>query len=362
MRKKEDEYTLELKKLEATVLPKYIKIRENWDREHGYTKTSEYTIQSLNSTINCRIDGFANIKEKSYFTIESLLDVYWSELKKHKEDVLYDLLHDIDCLKYFELFMRRYFVRKEKELSRNKPKSKMYEVWFGDNNNCFGLMITPVYRYSFQEKKYIWENDKSEIRKVDFRYWSVAHVLKTGLIDIEKGERISFADVEELIEFYTRVFYDKSKSEYEKLIMQKYFELLKQHSDYDKIAFLIPELRFKKEKLHKYRLDFTVLSAEGNNKSIGFELSPDSTHAYTHNIEQKKPYEIKGEEIERWGNEIGKRNEYDEEFSIHVRTFMESDLHDINKCFENIREYIIFEEDIKGEWDKFRQEVQNDLT
>ena len=68
----------------------------------------------------------------------------------------------------------------------------LYELWFEDNNNCFGIMITPVYRYSYLNKMDIWENDKSEIRKVDFRYWSVVHILKTGLIDIKNNTLILF--------------------------------------------------------------------------------------------------------------------------------------------------------------------------
>lgn len=354
MSKREDEYTLELKKLESVALNKYIQLRE----ERG--ETQEYNIMSLNSTINCRINDFAKIKELSYATADALLDVYCEELRKREEDIIYEFLRDEGCWEYFENYIRRYFVRKEKELSRNKPKQKMYELWFGDNNNCFGIMITPVYRYSFKEKMNIWENDKSEIRKVDFRYWSVAHILRTGLIDIEKNELISFTDIDELIDFYKRVFYDKSKSKYEKSIMQKYFELLRQASDYDKVAFLIPELRFKKEERHKYRLDFTVLSAEETEKHMGFELSPDSTHAYTQNLEQKRAHEIRKEEIQRWNKEIGKSNEYYEEFNIHVRTFRERELQDIDKCFEIIKGYICFEDDKRGSWKNFRQRLQND--
>ena len=171
-------------------------------------------------------------------------------------------------------------------------------------------MITPVYRYSYLNKMDIWENDESEIRKVDYRYWSVAHILKTGLVDIKKNKLIRFMGIDELIDFYKRTFYNKSKSKYEKQIMQKYFELLSTALDYDKIAFLIPEFRLKKEEEHKHRLDFTVLSLDGNKDHIGFELSPDSTHAYTQNIEQKDSSEIMEEEIQRGEKEIGKRNDY----------------------------------------------------
>lgn len=356
MSKRDNEYTQELKKLESVVLQKYIQLK----RERG--ETQEYNILSLNSTINSRIICFAKIKELSYTTAEQLLDVYCGELSELKDDIIYEFLRDEDCWKYFEIYIRRYFVRKEKELSRNKPKQKMYELWFGDNYNCYGIMITPVFRYSYQHNMNIWENDKSEIRKVDFKYWSVSHILKTGLIDLERNELISFVDIEDLIDFYKRVFFARSKSKYEKMIMIKYFELLRKLTDYDKVAFLIPELRLKKEEQHKYRLDFTALCTGEVEKYIGFELSPDSTHAFTQNIEQKSSHEIIREEIKRWEKEIGKRNEYYEEFEIHVRTFMEKELQDIDKCFEIIKSYICYEGDKKVSWKDFRYKLQNNTV
>lgn len=354
MSKTRDEYTQKLKNLESIVLPKYIQLRE----KRG--ETQEYNILSLNSTINVRVNEFAKIKERTYATADELLDVYCYELSKREDDILYDFLKDRHCWEYFEIFIRRYFLRKQNELSKKKPKEEMYELWFGDNNNCYGLMITPVYRYSFKEKRYIWENDKSEIRKVGFHYWSIAHVLETGLIDKEKDENILFSDVESIITFYKNIFYDKTQSKYEKAIMLRYFELLRTTTDYDNVAFLIPELRLLKEKEHKYRLDFTVSSAEDITRNIGFELSPDSTHAYTQNIEQKNYTEILREEIQRWEKEIGKRNDYYEKFNIHVKTFMEKDLQDIDECFEIMKRYICFEENEKGSWEKLKEKLENE--
>ena len=157
--------------------------------------------------------------------------------------------------------------------------------------------------------------------------------------------------------FYKVAFYDKSESKYEKLIMNAYFDFLKAMSDYDKVAFLIPELRFKKEIRHKYRLDFTVLSTNVQKRNIGFELSPHSTHAYTQNIAEKKTIEIIKEEIQRWEKEIGKRNEYYEAFGIHVKTFMERELQDIEKCFEIIKGYLYYDDDKKDSWKMFKRKI-----
>ncbi len=354
MSKTRDKYTLKLQNLEPFVLPKYIQLRE---KRGG---TQQYNILSLNSTINGRINDFNKIKEKTYTTADALLDVYCCELSKQKDDILYDFVKDEQCWEYFETFIRRYFLRKQKELSRNKPRQEMYELWFGDNSNCYGLMITPVKRYSYQERRDVWENDKSEIRKVNFRYWSVAHILKIGLIDKEKNESVIFDGIDALIDFYKDVFYEKSKSKYEKAIIIRYLELLKNTTDYDSVAFLIPELRFTKEEKHKYRLDFTMLSAEDVTKNIGFELSPNSTHAYTQNIEQKSNYEIIRDEIERWDKTIGKINEYYEKFNIHVITFMENELQDMDMCFKIMKDYICFETDKRESWQSFKEKLQSE--
>jgi len=335
MNKIKDEYTLKLKKLEPIVLSKYIQIRE----KRGILQDNN--ILSLHSTINTRIYEFAKIKERTYTTADELLDVYCYELRKREDDIILEFINNKQCCEYFEIYIRRYFHRKQKELSKNKPKQEMYEMWFGDNTNCYCLMITPVYRYSYKEKKDIWENDKSEIRKVEFRYWSVAHVLKVGLLDKVKNRRIIFADIEELICFYRKVFYDYSKSKYEKAIMLKYFDLLRCNSDYNNIAFLIPELRFTKEERHKYRLDFTVLSTEDISRNIGFELSPNSTHANS------------------WDKAIGKINEYYEKFNIHVRTFMQNELQDIDSCFKIIQDCLYFKDNNKESWKTFKEKIHS---
>ena len=73
MNKREDEYTVELKKLESIVLLKYIQLKEA--RGEG----RDYDIKSLNSTINYKINEFARIKELSYATADALMDIYCEE-------------------------------------------------------------------------------------------------------------------------------------------------------------------------------------------------------------------------------------------------------------------------------------------
>lgn len=61
----------------------------------------------------------------------------------------------------------------------------------------------------------------------------------------------------------------------------------------------------------------------------------------------------------RWEKEIGKRNEYHKEFNIHVRTFMEKDLQDIDTCFEEMKKYIFMENKPKGSWQQLKEKLQN---
>lgn len=282
--KKKDEYTMELEKLASSVEAKYLQLR----KEHEYYDPNiNYDIQSLHATIGCRMNGFIKMKTNSYTSVEELLDTYYLNLSETPDDIVYKFLQDKECCQYFEIFMKRYFEKNKNELIKIKPTEKMYELWFGDNKHCYGLLITPTYREIYPEKVMRWENDQSEIRKVKFRYWSVAHILETGIITYNATKKIEFKTIDDLIYFYKAVFYDNSKSKYERAIMMRYFYLLKTNTDYNNIAFLIPELRFQKAQEHKYRLDFTVACAEESNKNIGFELSPDSTHAYTKDMDKK---------------------------------------------------------------------------
>lgn len=353
MAKKSDQYTEKLKLMEDSVAQKLIKLRE---KRGEYFEISDHVL-AINSVIGCRINSGLKIKEKSYATVDEMLDAYCYSLDEN--DIMCEFLKDEECSLYFKTFMERYFERNKETIQKEKPKEELYEVWFGDNNNCFCLMITPVFRAEDDKTPPKWENDKSEIRKVGFRYWSVNHVLKTGVINMINSSKVSFDDINSLINFYKINFYDKSKSIYEREIMNRYFELLRNTDDYDNIAFLIPEFRLLKgAERHKSRLDFTILAVEDDSKSIGFEISPDSTHAMILNIKDKSEDAIIKELSNKFHKEMSKSNDFYSAYDIHIETFTQIELRNIRDCFEEIKKYLIYENRKKIQRGAYKRLVQ----
>lgn len=57
-----------------------------------------------------------------------------------------------------------------------KPLPSQAAFWIGEKNADYGLLITPRFRDGD------WENDKSEIRKLKSDYFTVGHVLESGLV------------------------------------------------------------------------------------------------------------------------------------------------------------------------------------
>ena len=162
-----------MEKIGESVLQKLFVIRE------GRGEYAPTGIGSINSIIGGKMEGYLNIRNKTYNSAEELLDTYCAAISPN--DVLLDFLKDDECRRYFELFIRRYFERYKTTIKKNKPAKELYDLWFGDNNNLFELLITPTYRMNFNEKKEMWENDESEIRKVGFNYWTVQHLLSRAL-------------------------------------------------------------------------------------------------------------------------------------------------------------------------------------
>lgn len=80
---------------------------------------------------------------------------FGSETLKYNKKIF---LKSTATKEYFTLFLKRSYLRHYEELIRNRPAVQDAEVWIGQNNSDYGLLITPRY------KNGVWENDKSEIR------------------------------------------------------------------------------------------------------------------------------------------------------------------------------------------------------
>src|SRR5208283_4406221 len=104
-------------------------------------------------------------------------------------------------------------------------------------------------------------------------------------------------------------------------IADQYANYLEDSDDHAQEPFLIPELRYAGlEKKHKHRLDFSILNAH-TMQFVGFELSPYSTHGEITGIKKKPQIAINKELAETWAREMGKRNDYFENFGISTVTF-----------------------------------------
>lgn len=227
-------------------------------------------------------------------------------------------------------FLTRNFYRNIVERTRQKPDENLWSLWFGDNTMSWGLLIAPVYRDDE------WTNDKSEMRRAGYDYWTVGHVLATGIIDPDSNELVEFDSIRSLCQFYRSVLRRRSASVYEKDIGRRYVEYLENSDDVEAEPFLIPELRYAgRDAEHLYRLDFTILNPH-TMSFVGFEISPASTHNAVKKIKGKTQKIVNAELSQRWQREMRKRNRYLSDFGITTVTFTDSDLADMDGCFAQI--------------------------
>lgn len=173
--------------------------------------------------------------------------------------------------RYVDTFLERNFYRQYHARTRSKPEDALWGLWFGAKNQDYGLFITPRYEEG-------WENDVSEIRRVTFDYWTIEHVLQSGLIVPGKMRVHKIHDLDHLFDMYNDVFVRATGSPYSVAFAKQYEAFVRGRKRPEVIPFLIPEFRYEGAAVeHKHRLDFTILSASHGRK-IGIELSPWSTH------------------------------------------------------------------------------------
>jgi len=242
--------------------------------------------------------------------------------------------------KYMRLFHERTFYRYYEARTRAKPSDDLWEVWMGHLSMEHGLLITP--RYVEDEG---WENDVSEIRHVQFDYWTIGHVLATGLVTPDENEVTSFDSVKGYLRYFRSVMVRPNRSVYGDALARAYSGFVLAQDDPNWVPLLIPEFRYEGKAVnHKHRLDFCIFSAP-NNTRVGIELSPWSTHGVVKNIKNlemtggKKAVEDKRKE--KFEGEMEKRNAYFRTFGITTLTFTDRNLKNIDDCFEQVQAYLI---------------------
>jgi hypothetical protein len=251
------------------------------------------------------------------------------------EEVVFRCLQDPVLATYTFKFLERNFYRHHHERTRAKPDEALWSVWFGQKDAAFGLLVAPTLRQGE------WTNDKSQMRRERYTYWTIGHVMEVGLIDSRTAERVRFESVASFADFYRREFKEASASPHERAIHDLYLDHLVASSDPALEPLLIPEFRYAGNRnLHKYRLDFTVLNGH-TFEFTGFELSPASTHIRVEDAEKQTPQQMNAKLRAAWEYEVTKRNDYFGTFGIPVVTFADSALRNTGRCFDAIKTRLV---------------------
>ena len=250
--------------------------------------------------------------------------------RPHSEQLVLQCLQDDLLRQYTFRFLERNFYRNYKERTRHKPDDALWSVWFGSGDLSWGLIIAPAHRND------VWTNDKSQMRRESYSYWTIGHVLATGLHDPTTKEPITFPTVDAFSTFYRSVLKRVSNSLYERAICDRYLNYLARSTAPLDEPLLIPEFRYAgSERKHEYRLDFTALNGH-TFKFMGFEFSPASTHIRVEKVVGKSQAELNRELAVAWQREVAKRNAYFQTYGVTVVTFADDDLKNMDGCFGQI--------------------------
>ena len=289
------------------------------------------SIQSINSVIGSRYQCYADIKQKAYRSPDEFRSAFFNgwtdEMEyrlvndtggRYKNSASYQLfckyIHDRFVKEYLELFLKRSFYKYHKEYTREKPELNLI-LWFGSNDSFWGIGVSP----RFKNGK--WENDKSEVRKAAFEYWTLGHVMETGLLYPHADKKRRFCTIEEYLNFFNSIV-ALTNSSYEKQVAKRYSEYVIEKNS-PETPLLIPQLRYGGvEQKHRYRLDFLVITKDQH--GYGFELSPYSTH-FT-----KEQYERDHE----------KRKAFEEKYNLHYVVYTDKNIMDPDGLFAEIKEHL----------------------
>jgi hypothetical protein len=309
---------------------------------------------SLNATYGSKYADYIDIKNAVIDTPQQFRTLYFKGFLEALEELGFwaqegnkyynAFVHYRDnelVRKWLHFFLERTYLRKFDELSKVRPTVEESIMWIGQENASYGILVTPRFRNGQ------WENDKSEIRKFKPIYWTIGHILETGLVIPNEDEVIEFGDVEQYLKFFKNTLVRNSGSQHELEVAKRYCEFVRESDNPEKTPLLIPEFRYGgQDKKHKYRLDFTVINPYNMSK-VGFELSPWSTHGTLTGTKNKLQKDINSEALANFEKEMKKLKSYFRKFSISILVFTDSDLADPEGLFESIKEYLSVENNPK---------------
>lgn len=322
--------TDELKALETQVL-----------RDTGFDN-----LHSLNATIGGKAQEFIDLHHQVILSPDAYRQAYNSGFKaamsppgtwpnNHRRN--FERLRRSKASKrYYNLFLERSYFKHAAELSRTRPRLEESEVWVGQKNAEWGLLITPRWNLVKED----WENDRSEIRHFPKLYWTIGHVLESGLVPPGENDRMSFASVDAYLTFFRTVLVRASGSKYEKGIAKRYVDFVKSAPDPESVPLLVPEFRYEgRTGKHKYRLDFTIIDPFTMRK-VGYELSPWSTHGEMTGLAGKSQKEINEIAKSNFEKEMSKHKAFFKKHDIYSLIYTDVDLTDLDAVFEDMKTYL----------------------
>lgn len=291
--------------------------------------------QSLNAIIGSKNDEFFDLKHDVIHSQDEFVarwleglkksalidDVYnhtiiWNQLKKHAS-----------YREYILLFLKRSYLKHFDELSKNRPPVDEAEIWIGQTNANYGLLVTP--RFANNQ----WENDKSEIRSFEKAYWTIGHVMQTGLVIPGKDKIFKFSDIDQYLLFFQDTLVRNSGSKYEYEVAGHYCDFVRASENPEQVPLLIPEFRYAGlEKKHVYRLDFMVINPYTLSK-VGFEFSPWSTHGYLAKTAGLTQAAINKMAADNFAKEMKKHRAYFKEHNVYTLIFTDEQLADTKNLF-----------------------------
>lgn len=319
-----DLMTAELKTLQPKVFPEVDRQSES----------------SLNAYIGSKADEFIDLKHEIITTPEHYIHCWLSGMEKASESGFGDVeikkhLQDpknINFKKYVFIFLKRSFLRHYNELYKKRPELDHSSLWFGVNDAHYGLFVTP--RWNGAD----WENDRSEIRAVKFKYWTIGHILHAGLCIPDENDKYEFSKLEDYLDFF-KAQIRLTKSRYQIEIANRYIEYVRGSDRPLDVPLLIPELRYDGSgRKHVYRLDFMVINPFTMEK-IGFEISPWSTHGQLSG-KHKTLIELNDEARGNFEKEMKKIRDYFKKFSVPIFHFSDTDLVDLGNVWNEIMDYL----------------------
>lgn len=299
---------------------------------------------SLHGKIGGKHAHYIDIKNEVIVSPEHFIMLWLEGFRKKIESLsypggaeyeTYSLLRKYKVFQeYLYLFLQRTYWRNYEALSKKRPTVDEAEVYIGQNNADYGLLITPRF------KNGAWENDKSEVRHFKKKYWTIGHVLETGFVVPGKDQTMPFESIEAYLNFFLNVLVRNSGSEYEYKLAEMYCDFVRESATPEDIPLMIPEFRYNGiEKKHKHRLDFTIIDQPDLNK-IGFELSPWSSHGHIPKTKEKSNKEINQIASSNFEREMTKHKDYFKRHGIFALIYTDSDLQKLELIFADMKKYL----------------------